>query len=373
MLTWIKQFQYKELFLVGFYLSFIIITFIAFIIDTLIANYFDALLDLFFVGISSAFLRYFLHSKNHKIASRAIVWIASTLVFIFVYHSEFDMSIMFTLMLPIVVFILMPPREIVINMSLYYLVLGALFFHGFNTYENHPLLHDAQTMSAYFIASLFAIAFGIFYNFAIEESHRKLEKANRQKEILLKEIHHRIKNNLNIISSILGLQQLENSHPEVAKLIEQNRLRIESIALAHEILYRSDDLEHIDFKSYIDRLGQQILFAMGKESAISLHVETKPLVFPLEIMIKIGIILNELMTNSVKYAFAVDAGEITVTLATTPTGYHMEYFDSGTAIPSSISKDALGLNLVSLTVQQLEGTLQTRPDAPYHYDIRFQA
>ncbi len=357
----------------GFYLSFIVITSIALLIDTAIANYFDAVLDLLFVTISVLFLRYFLRSRNHKIAARAILWIASTIVFIFVLHSGFDMSMMFTLLLPVVVFILMPPREILLNMSLYYLVLLLLFMYGYSVYENHPFLHSAKTMSSYFIASLFTIAFGLFYNYAIEESHRRLEKANREKEILLKEIHHRIKNNLNIISSILGLQQLENNPPEVARLIEQNRLRIESISLAHETLYRSDDLEHIDFATYVKRLAEQILFAAGKEEQIALRIHAAPITFALESMIKLGIILNELITNSIKYAFDNAEGFIEISLLSEGTHFRLEYFDSALPPALHVSQDSLGLSLVALTVEQMEGTIKSDANHPYHYIIRFHA
>ena len=369
--AWLKQFHYKELFLVGFYLSFIGITLIACVVDAAIANYFDAAADLVFVLFGTVFFLFFLQTRNHKIAARAIFWIAAAIVFIFVYHSRFDMSIMFTLLLPVVAFILMPPREILINMSLYYAVLAALFIHAYGTYEHHAILHNPKTMSAYVIASLFVIAFGLFYNFAIEESHRQLEKANRQKEILLKEIHHRIKNNLNIISSILGLQKLESNHPDIDRIIEQNRLRIESISLAHETLYQSEDLEKVAFASYALKLGEQILFAAGKEDDVVLHVAGDEVVFPLEVMVRLGIILNELMTNSVKYAFASGRGSISVRLEKKEEGCVLEYFDSGRGGGQTPKEDSLGLNLVALTVEQMEGTLQKEPDDPYHYRIRF--
>jgi two-component sensor histidine kinase len=369
---WLKQFHYKELFLVGFYLSFIVITLVASVIDFAIANVFDGVLDLLFVGISLLFFISFLKTRNSKIAARAILWIASTIVFIFVYHSAFDMSIMFTLLLPIVAFILMPPREIFLNMSLYYAILITLFFHGYLTYEHHHILHNAKTISSYLIASLFVIAFGLFYNYAIEESHRALEKANTQKEILLKEIHHRIKNNLNIISSILGLQKLESNHPEIDRIVEQNRLRIESISLAHETLYRSDDLEKIDFAAYVSKLAEQILFSAAKEDQICLHVNAKSLTFPLEIMVKLGIILNELITNSLKYAFDNQQGAITISLERELAHYILKYHDSGTSHTNAENQDSLGLNLVSMTIDQMEGEMQSDPHNPYHYTIRFE-
>jgi two-component sensor histidine kinase len=368
--SWLKQFHYKELFLVGFYLSFIIITTIAAIVDYLVENPLHAKLDLLFVSFSIFFFLYFLKSKNHKIAARGILWIATTLVFIFVVNSQFDMSIIFTLLLPIVAFILMPPREIIFNMTLYYLILFALLIFGYLHYEHNQILHNVKTMSAYFIASLFVIAFGLFYNYAIEESHRQLEKANRQKEILLKEIHHRIKNNLNIISSILGLQKLESNHPDIDRIIEQNRSRIESISMAHETLYRSDDLEHIDFATYIKNLATQLFITSDKKDTIALHVKANAIIFPLDHMVKLGIILNEFLTNSIKYACS-DA--ITIHLSQDSEHYVLEYFDNehphhDLALPET---ETLGLSLVKMTVEQMNGTLSTHANNPFRYSIRF--
>ncbi len=373
MQTWLKQFHYKELFLVGFYLSFIIITSIAALIDLVIANYFDFVLDLVFVAVGLGFFTYFLRTRNHTVAARAILWIASTIVFIFVYHTAFDMSIMFTLLLPVVAFILMPPREIVLNMSLYYAVLIALFIHGYSVYEHHPFLHSERAVASYFIASLFVIAFGIFYNFAIEESHRKLEKANREKEILLKEIHHRIKNNLNIVSSILGLQKLESNHPEIDRIIDQNRLRIESISLAHETLYRSDNLEAVNFATYVRQLSEQALLAVGKEDDVTLELHSDESTFELEKTIRLGIIINELLTNSVKYACRNGTCHITMALTCKEGSCTLHYSDSGENATLPASDDTLGLSLVKLTLEQLHGTLVMHDPKPYHYRMAFPA
>ncbi|MBN2894762.1 MAG: sensor histidine kinase [Campylobacterales bacterium] len=373
MQTWLKQFHYKELFLIGFYLSFITITSIAAFIDLMIANDFDLWLDLLFVAVGVGFLWYFLQSRNHKIAARAIYWTASAIVFLFVYHNAFNMSIMFTLLLPVVAFILMPPREILINMSLYYAVLAALFVQGFYRYEGHPFLHDDRALASYFIASLFVLAFGIFYNYAIEESHRKLEKANREKEILLKEIHHRIKNNLNIISSILGLQKLETNHPDIDRIIDQNRLRIESISLAHETLYRSGNLEAVDFGTYVRQLAEQALVAAGKEKEVTLKFHSDDATFELEKTIRLGIIINELLTNSIKYACQNGTCSVAMALTCKDESCILHYSDSGDTHALPVCDDTLGLSLVKLTLEQLHGTLFMHDPKPYHYRMEFPA
>lgn len=376
MKSYFSRFHYKELFLVGFYLSFIGITSVASIIDYLVGKPFDAAMDLLFVGVSVLFFMHFLRTRERKTASRAMLWIASTIVFIFMISNDFDMSIIFSLMLPMVAFVLMSPREIVLNMGLYYLVLGALFAYGYMQYEHHPILHDVSVMSVYFIALMFVIAFGIVYHAAIEQSYRELKAANAQKEVLLKEIHHRIKNNLNIISAILGLQKLDTEDEQVHRIIDQNKLRIESMSLAHEVLYGTNDLSNIRFDDYVKRLIEHILSISNLSGRVELVLESVGTAFSLERMVQLGIIINELVTNSVKYAFLDYTGKIAIALSRQDEGYRLIYSDSGPGVddPQHLFEgDTLGVNLIRLTVEQMKGSVGIRRAKGLQYEIRFDA
>jgi len=376
MRSYLARFHYKELFLVGFYLSFIGITSFAAVIDYAVGKSFDARMDLLFVVLGTGFYLFFLKTRNRRVASSAMLWIASTIVFVFMISNGFDMSIIFSLMLPMVAFVLMSPREIMVNMTLYYLVLGGLFAYGYLHYEYHPILHSAAKMSVYLIALLFVIAFGIVYHFAIEQSYRDLQQANRQKEILLKEIHHRIKNNLNIISAILGLQKFDTDDAEVHRIIDQNKLRIESMSLAHEVLYGTDDLSHIEFGDYAKRLVEHILAMSDLAGAIELKLESAAAAFSLERMVQLGIIMNELVTNSVKYAFAERSGGIEMSLAEADGTYTLRYRDSGPGVPDPaafMQGETLGLSLVRLTVEQMHGGVRILGGRGLEYEIRFAA
>ncbi|MBA1421533.1 MAG: sensor histidine kinase [Epsilonproteobacteria bacterium] len=217
----------------------------------------------------------------------------------FVIHNNFDISIIFTLLIPIVAFILLPTKKMIVHVGIYFVLLAGIFIYGYSIYETHSLLYSMQNMSAYVIALLFVIAFGTFYHIAIERSYKELEYANYQKTFLLKEIHHRVKNNLNLIASILGIQGLESSSSEIHELIEQNKLRLESIALAHEMLYKQDNLANIDLKSYIEKLTAHILKTNEGTENIKVHIEMISLKLPIENMIQFGIMINELMINSI--------------------------------------------------------------------------
>ena len=376
MKSFFSQFHYKELFLVGFYISFIGITALAGVIDYAVGKRFDAVTDLIFVVIGAGFFYAFLKTRNLRVASSAMLWIASTIVFIFMVANDFDMSIIFSLMLPMVAFVLMPPREIVINMGLYYLVLAGLFAYGYVHFEHHPILHNVSMMSVYFIALLFVIAFGIVYHYAIEQSYHELQKANRQKEILLKEIHHRIKNNLNIISAILGLQKLDTEDARVHRIIDQNKLRIESMSLAHEVLYGTNDLSQIRFDDYAKRLIGHILSISNLSGHIELVLESVSNAFSLERMVQLGIVINEMVTNSVKYAFTDETGKIFIVLSRVGEGYRLTYSDSGPGVENSqhfFEGDTLGINLIRMTVEQMKGHIDIRRAAGLKYDIRFEA
>ena len=372
MLNKIKKLHYKDLFLYGFYGSYISITSLATIIDIFIENYFDAFFDFISVLITIGSFLYYLKSHNRELASVILFWIASSVIFIFVVHNQFDISIIFTLLIPMVAFILLPTRKMIIHVGSYFVLLGLIFVYGYHLYATHTLLYSIQNMSAYIIALLFVIAFGGFYHVAIEQSYVELEQANRQKTFLLKEIHHRVKNNLNLVASILGIQKLESNSSEVHEVIEQNRLRLESIAMAHEMLYLQNDLENIDFQEYVVKLSQHILKTNSNTEEISLEIQMISLSLPIESMIQFGIVINELMINSIKYAFETGRGTIRLSLIALTNGYRFQYKDNGKGLDETNYKKGFGTNLIEMSVLELEAELSTYTQDGLVYEIVFK-
>jgi len=372
MLNKIKKLHYKDLFLYGFYGSYIVITSLAAVIDIFVGKYFDAFFDFISVLITIGSFLYYLKSHNRELASIILFWIASSIIFIFVIHNNFDISIIFTLLIPMVAFILLPTRKMLIHVGSYFILLGLIFMYGYSIYETHSLLHSAQNMSAYIIALLFVISFGGFYHIAIEQSYVALEKANKQKTFLLKEIHHRVKNNLNLIASIFGIQKLESSSEEVHELIEQNRLRLESIAMAHEMLYLQNDLENIDFKAYVKKLSDHILTSNSDTDNIKLEIQMIPLKLPIDSMIQFGIIINELMINSIKYAFEGGEGEIRLFLIASEDSYIFQYSDNGIGLDKIENKKSFGSNLIEMSVLQLEAKMSIYNQNGLNYEIMFK-
>ena len=156
--------------------------------------------------------------------------------------------------------------------------------------------------------------------------------------------------------------------PEVYELIEKNRLRIESIAMAHEILYKSNNFANIGFEEYISLLSQHIL---DNNKKIGLELSIIPLKLNIEDMIQFGIIINELITNSLKYAFSTDNGKITISLSKTDDKYTLLYKDNGCGM-SENTKTGFGQSLIKMSAQQLKATLNIKNSNGLQYSISFK-
>ncbi len=206
-----------------------------------------------------------------------------------------------------------------------------------------------------------------------EELKRNVE----EKEILLREVHHRVKNNLSIISSLLNLQSSMIKTPEQALAAFQNsRERIQAMSLVHEELYKSMDYSRVDMEEYVGKLLAQLAFAYGEDRGITLTRRIQNVELDVSTSIPCGLILNELITNAYKYAFPEGrAGTILIDLRITPEGVaEMRVSDDGIGMPAGIdleTSDSLGLTLVRLLVDQLRGTLRMSTGDGTAFTIRF--
>mgnify|MGYP002777021756 CR=1 FL=1 len=186
----------------------------------------------------------------------------------------------------------------------------------------------------------------------------------QEKEALLKEIHHRVKNNLQIVYSLLRLQQRRTPDRQAAEILLDSQNRIKSIALVHEKLYRSDNLAEIDFAQYISSLAASLLGSYHISSEhIALETKIDPISLDIDKAIPCGLILNELVSNALKYAFPENcAGQIQVELrAKSENLVQLIVSDDGVGIPPQFDlarTESLGLQLVQDFVNQLEGTVR---------------
>lgn len=191
-----------------------------------------------------------------------------------------------------------------------------------------------------------------------------LKRALDEKEMLLKEVHHRVKNNLQIILSMIRLQSRRIDDESLRQNLKASRRRIHSMALIHEKLYEGTDISNLDFEDYVQELCQIILEGYGTEFdelVIDVEVQVQP--NDLNIVIPCGLIINELVTNSLKYAFeeGTDNPRIRIEFYRTDSNYHLEVRDNGKGIGETDweNSESLGMTLVrSLAEGQLRGELQ---------------
>jgi PAS domain S-box-containing protein len=206
----------------------------------------------------------------------------------------------------------------------------------------------------------FAFVNGITDRLRAEEG---LRRSLEEKEVLLREVHHRVKNNLNIISSLLNLQSIEIKEPEQAMAAFRNsRDRISTMALVHEELYKSQDFSHVDMGEFLGKLTDQLAEAYGPGEDIRFSTEAEGLMLSVNSSVPCGLILNELIANAIKHAFPKGGpGEIRIRFGTSgEEHYELSVSDDGTGMndkPGDRNRETLGLTLVGLLVEQLAGTM----------------
>ncbi|MDO9515664.1 MAG: histidine kinase dimerization/phosphoacceptor domain -containing protein, partial [Syntrophales bacterium] len=198
-----------------------------------------------------------------------------------------------------------------------------------------------------------------------ERAEEQIRRSLREKENLLAEIHHRVKNNLQIISSLLSLQSGYITDEKALSLVRNCEDRIKSMALVHEKLYLSEDLSQIDFSNYIKSIASRLFQTHGVDSrVVTFSPQVKNILFTIETAIPLGLIINELFSNSLRYAFpGGQKGEITVALHRNKRTEKVTLIvaDDGVGFSEGMdykSSKTFGLQLVNLLVDQLEGTVE---------------
>ena len=212
-----------------------------------------------------------------------------------------------------------------------------------------------------------------------KEAEVRIKASLEEKEVLLKEIHHRVKNNLQIVSSLLQLQASYIKDVDALNIFEESRDRIKSMALIHEQLYQSNDLAQIDFPEYLRSLLNMVLSAHRTKSVrveTQLHVD--PVSLDLDTAIPVGLITNELVTNSLKYAFAGrNVGEIGVRLTRSEAGdYLLMVSDNGVGLPEKFNFDkatSLGLRLVRILTKQMRARLEISNGMGTQFRVYFKS
>ncbi|GBF19617.1 MULTISPECIES: sensor histidine kinase [Arenibacter] len=225
------------------------------------------------------------------------------------------------------------------------------------------------------IFALFSILFSVYLLGGVIgknllKAHNELHKIRneneariREKDTLLKEIHHRVKNNLQTVSSLLSLQSRSIEEPRIKTLIKSSQNRVISMAMVHEMLYMRHDLSKIEYKSYVEELSDYLIRSFkGTENNITLNIIIPDIKLGIDTAIPLGLLINEVITNALKYGIKDDdQGEIHIELVKSNGKDYILYIgDDGEGFPEGISHKntkSLGLKLIHNLSRQLKGSI----------------
>lgn len=247
-------------------------------------------------------------------------------------------------------------------------------FHSLNK-EQENLFYLVSILLSILV---FIISF-LYYN--IQERHRaekKLKSSLDEKNLLIKEIHHRVKNNFQIINGLLFLQSRHIEDPEIQKIFQESQDRIHSMTLIHEKLYQSENLQGVHFKHYLENLVKDLLktYIIDKNKDIRIHLEIEDLTLSPDIAIPCGLLINELITNSIKYAFTgQNKGEIDLKLSLLKNEMLcLSVKDNGSGIPQDIELETsttLGFSLINSFASKLGAELKLSREQGTSYEFTF--
>jgi two-component sensor histidine kinase len=204
-------------------------------------------------------------------------------------------------------------------------------------------------------------------------AEEKIKQSLDEKEVLLKEVHHRVKNNLQVISSILNLQSSYVKDQGTLNILKESQNRIKSMAFIHESLYQTKDFSSINFSEYVVNLANNLMHSYSNfENEIKLNLDIQNVFLNLDLAIPCGLIINEIVSNALKYAFVEKSqdGEISLTMKSDGKNLSLQIGDNGIGLPKEIdyrNTESLGLQLVVTLTDQLNGeiTLDTTKGTKY--------
>ena len=228
------------------------------------------------------------------------------------------------------------------------------------------------TIGILFLMFVF-IVFGIIsYRLRVKRS-RLLAAKNAENELLLKEIHHRVKNNLEVVSSLLALQSAQIDDPNTKEAMREGQNRVHSIGIVHQKLYQATNLGAIEMKDYFLNLSEGILDSFGAENRVKIELAMEKLEIDIDTAVPLGLIVNELLTNTIKYAFPHGKqGNVVIKLEKRKTGIlHLEVSDDGIGKSNIIKGTGFGSQLISLLTRQLRGHMKEEINNGTHTYFNF--
>lgn len=311
------------------------------------------------------------------IAGVAVYWLSGHGV-LFLIVSSFVATLLFGIRPGLILTVTTMVLLACISMIVY---LGWLTFDiDFNTYAHAPSSLLTMVGAYGLVTSITSIFAGQIHKHLIAsiqlktETETLLKESLREKELLLKEIHHRVKNNMQIILSLLRLQERSMGDEKLRAMLQDSQSRIRSMALVHDQVYRSRDMANIAFDRYVNSLVSELLKTYSVQQRIEVQVDIGNVRVGIDSAIPCGMILNELISNSMKHAFSEGRGKIMIAFEQEGGGYKLTVSDNGKGLPEDFTiegQESLGLTLISLLVKQLDGEMAIDRSSGTRFTIRF--
>ena len=369
----------KEKFLYGYYIIFLTAASVGTVLRFLVGQYTIAVLDLLAVFVAIGLIYHYEKYHDVNFSSLLLFWIITPFLFFYIYHLGYGLQLLQIIIIPFAASIVLDTKTFMRHGILFLTLFSIVFGYGLLHRESYPYLQNNIFLIDFGVVFFLALAFSIVYHKStnqfytkLEETNKELKQANKEKEYLLNEIHHRVKNNLNMMVSILGLQEENQTSKEMHTFIQQNTLRIKSISLVHELLFQNDNLMHINLAQYIKTLTQHVVHVSHHKN-IDVNLNIDNLSLESSDTIHLGIILNELLTNSIKHAFKNHRGNIVISLSKNDDIYKLYYTDSGKGFDNKkMSHEGFGLNLIALSIRHLKGTMNIQTNERFEIIIYFK-
>jgi two-component sensor histidine kinase len=359
----------KESMLLSMFYAYIFMLTVFSIISFWVGQYQDIVINLVTIILSLVILKRYLGGKSLKVTA---VWILIVMeihsgIMIASNHSN-NVSIIFPFIFIAPFFFFFTMKEALIATLIQFVYWGIVGSIAMTLHPEFHILVSIVSLLDNMLVTFIILFIGIFYQLITESSYKKLQVANNEKDKLLEVIHHKIRNNLNFVSSLLGLQIRHiQKHPEQddINILKNARGRIQSIALSHRALYMARDVVHIDSYRYIQNLFTLVNEIYKRDVKFICH--TNNIFFLEEMTHNIGLILNELIHQSLQESDK--KREIFIELSQKNDKYLLLYHDRDTSV--KLQKEKFSYKLIKLIIEQMDADIELLVDDGVFYKVWF--
>lgn len=352
-----------------------ILCFLIFSVINLKNIYFDNKIEIIILGIISLILLitsylFLYKNKKYQLSTYSILFILGYTIILAIIFNDFE-NFMPAYIITFYIYAIISvnlKKGMLIN-TIFSLVFLLVSFLSKDYLLDSQFLNNKMAIMNFILVGAIILSFIVFYEYTRINTYKMLLNSNHEKDLLYKEVHHRVKNNLNMISSMMSMQ-FEGEDKKTQQMVDATKERINSIAMVHTMLYITENIEKVSAHEFIKNLTNSILRSTTKP--IELNLKLEKLELSLNEIIPIGLITNELTTNSIKHAFEkTSQAKITIVLKRHKDNVIFTYMDNGSGYKENF-KENLGLMLVEMNTKQLKGTLKVKNKHGLSYKLKYK-